>query len=65
MSICHTPFAISFASNTTKSDSPAVQLFKKERMYPSSSSASGTISRIDRVVESDGKKELEYKTGRK
>ena len=37
----HTPFAISLASKTTKSVSPLVQLLRYDRIYPSSSSASG------------------------
>jgi hypothetical protein len=68
LSVCYIPLAISFASKTTKSDSSAVQLFRKDRMYPSSSSASGAVRRINKEVENDAKKEKrkkERQTGKK
>jgi hypothetical protein len=38
------PLVMSLASNTTKSVSPAVQLLRNDRTYPSSSSASGAVT---------------------
>jgi hypothetical protein len=52
---------MSFASKTTKSDSSAVQLFRKDRMYPSSSSASGAVRGKNKEVENDAKKEKRKK----